>query len=122
MSVTNRTLEAGRRKAGAGLLGTNRRYAAHYDRLMDDRIAETVAAKGGLQTLTPKELRLDVELLTIDPDPKRVLAWVRFYDTPLLVSAWACRWTSKAIGIRFEIAGREFKTWVWANAVESGSQ
>ena len=100
-------------------MGTNKRYAAYYDRLMDERIAERVAAKGGLQTLTPTELGLDTEPLTIAPEPQPVRAWVRFYDTPLRVDAWACRWTSKAVGIRFEIRGREYKAWVWSNAVEA---
>jgi hypothetical protein len=89
------------------------------DRRMDDRIAESVAAKGGLQSLKPDELNLALEPLTIDPQPIPVKAWVRFFDIPLRVDAFADRWASRAVGIRFTIGGRDFKTWVWASAVES---
>lgn len=102
-------------------MGTNKRYAAHYDRLMDDRIAQGVVARGGLQTLKPEELQLDREPVTIDPDPKPVRAWVRFQDSPLLVEALACRWTPRAVGIRFEIRGQVFHAWVLSSAVESGT-
>lgn len=99
-------------------MGTNRRYAAHYDRLMDDRILAGLCEKGGLQTLSPKELSLDQDPLTVDPEPKPVKAWVRFYDHPTMVEAWACRWTPRAIGIKFFARGKAYTTWVWANAVE----
>ncbi|MFE1665278.1 hypothetical protein [Microbacterium sp. P02] len=99
-------------------MGTSRRYAAHYDRLMDDRIVQRVAETSGpLQCLRKEELELDHEAFTRDPQPKPVRAWVRFGETPLLVDAEACSWTAHAVAIRFTIAGREFKTWVWSSAV-----
>lgn len=98
-------------------MGTNKRYASHYDGLMRERITETIAAKGALQSLTGQELSLDTEALTVDPKPRAVKAWVRFGDTPVQVNARACRWTSRAVGLEFEIRGRVFRTWVWVGAV-----
>lgn len=99
-------------------MGTNKRYAAHYDRLMDQRILEGIARRDGpLQSLTREELELDKETFTRDPEPKPVRAWVRFGSTAVTVDAEVCSWTPHAVAIRFTIAGREFKTWVWASAV-----
>lgn len=98
-------------------MGTNKRYAAQIDQRMDARILERIARDGDLQTLTSTELRLDRVPLTIDPRPRRVLAWVRFGVVPVIVEAEACRWTADAVGIRFEISGKRYKTWVWASAV-----
>src|SRR4051794_20635064 len=72
----------------------------YYDRLRDDKILASLAANGGLQSLSDRELELERELLTVDRDPKPVKAWVRFYSTPLRVDAWAIRWTSKAVEVR----------------------
>ena len=98
-------------------MGSNRRYAAYYDRLMDDRILAKIAGSGQLQTLTDAELELDKEPFTRDPRPRPVKAWVRFGSTPAFVDAEACSWTSNAIAIRFTIAGKGYRTWVWASAV-----
>ncbi|PNW09516.1 hypothetical protein C1632_10160 [Microbacterium testaceum] len=103
-------------------MGSNRRYARHYDRLMDERIlAQTAATAGPLQTLSPAELELDSEPVTIDPHPKPVLAWVRFGATPLRVDAEACRWTSRAVGIRFTVGQEQLQAWVWNSAVSERS-
>ncbi|MDQ7877300.1 hypothetical protein Q9R08_04850 [Microbacterium sp. QXD-8] len=99
-------------------MGTNRRYADRIDRQMDERILATIAAKGGLQSLSAAELALDREQLTIDPEPKPVLAWVRFYGEAVRVRGFACRWTPKAVGVKFTAGGKEYTTWVWSDAVE----
>ncbi len=99
-------------------MGTNKRYADHYDGLMDARILERTAATAGpLQSLTDAELELDTEPLTIAPQPHPVKAWVRFGSTAIRVDAEACRWTERAVGIRFTAGGRELRTWVWSSAV-----
>lgn len=103
-------------------MGTNRRYADHVDRQMDERVLERIARSGALQTLSDLELQLDAELFTRDPRPRPVTAWVRFGETPVQVRADACAWTPHAVGIRFAIGGREYKTWVWASAVRAADQ
>lgn len=85
---------------------------------MDVRILERAALNGKLQTLSAAELELDRHPVTIDPQPEKVKAWVRFGDTPVLVDALAERWTPRAMGIRFQVAGKDVRTWVWASAVE----
>lgn len=100
-------------------MGTNRRYAAQIDARMDARILDRIASDGELQTLTAAELQLDILPLTIDPKPsRRVQAWVRFGATPVRVEAVAVRWTSTAVGIQFEAAGRTHRCWVWSGAVD----
>lgn len=98
-------------------MGTNRRYADHYDRRMDARILARIVAGGPLQSLTDAELELDKEPLTRDPRPKPVRAWVRFGATPALVDAEACSWTANAVAIRFLIGETQYRAWVWASAV-----
>ncbi|MDQ1206599.1 hypothetical protein [Microbacterium sp. SORGH_AS_0862] len=98
-------------------MGTNKRYADAIDRRVGERILERAAADGPLQHLTDAELELDRRPLTIDPQPKPAKAWVRFGSTPVLVDALVNRWTSRACGISFEVAGKQMRTWVWASAV-----
>lgn len=99
-------------------MGTNKRYAAQLDRRMDERIMQTATAGHALQSLTEKELRLDVYPLTTSPQPLEVLAWVRFGPHAIQVRARAVRWTQKAVGIEFTIGDVAHRAWVWANAVD----
>lgn len=46
---------------------------------------------------------------------------MRFGETAVTVDAEVCSWTPHAVAIRFTIAGREFKTWVWSCAVREVS-
>lgn len=99
-------------------MGTNKRYAASVDRLMDQRILERIARDAGpLQSLSREEIGLDSEPVTIDPQPKPVRAWVRFGATPVWVDGHACRWTVDAVAISFLVGDVEHRTWVWASAV-----
>ena len=100
-------------------MGTNKRYAAHFDKLGDDRILQRLAADHPLQTLTDGELDLENELVTIDPRPKKARAWVRFGPHATLVDCEVMRWTSRAVGIRFMIGEQETRSWVWNGAVTS---
>lgn len=101
-------------------MGTNKRYADAIDKRMDERILERLAAGGELQTLSAAELELDRLPLTVDPQPKPVRAWVRFGSTATVVHAVAARWTPRAVGIQFDVAGKSMRTWVWASAVDPG--
>lgn len=99
-------------------MGTSKRYAHVVDAQMNDRILQRAVESGDLQTLTGDELALDRLAVTIDPIPKPVKAWVRFGSTPVLVDAVAARWTSKAVGIEFQVDARTFRCWVWLGAVD----
>lgn len=99
-------------------MGTSKRYAHVVDAQMGIRILERAAASGQLQTLCREELQLDVHPCTTDPHPKPVMAWVRFGSNAFQVAAEACMWTPKAVAVRFAVAEREYRCWVWQGAVE----
>lgn len=103
-------------------MGTNRRYADAVDRRMNEKALVTIARGAELQTLTPAELRLDEQLLTVDPKPRRkVKAWVRFGAVPVQVDAVAARWTQDAVGIIFHVEETEYRCWVWVGAVDESA-
>ena len=100
-------------------MGTNRRYPHVVDRQVSERILQRLAEQGELQTLTTAELQLDELPLTVDPRPKPVRVWVRFGGRATRVDAVALRWTSRAVGVQFDVAGKTMRAWVWASAVEA---
>ena len=59
-------------------VGTNKRYSAGVDRMMNNRILQRIAADHTLQTLADQELRKDTLPVTRDPQPKPCRAWIRF--------------------------------------------
>ncbi len=106
-------------------MGANKRYAAHYDRLMDARILEQAIARadGPLQSLDPAELDLEHEPVTRTPKPSTARVWVRFGSEAFLIpSAELVAWTNYAYAIRFDVRGTEYKTWVWSSAVEAATK
>ncbi|MFE2772316.1 hypothetical protein [Microbacterium resistens] len=99
-------------------MGTNRRYAHVIDRERDEQIlARWVATAGPLQSLTPDELDLANEPVTIAPKPPHARAWVRFGAQPAKVDCVVERWTEKACGVSFTVQGKTYRCWVWSNAV-----
>jgi hypothetical protein len=98
-------------------MGTSKRYADHFDRLMDDRIAQNAMNDHEPDTLTSNELQLDTEPLTKAPVPRPVSAWVRYGTTPLRIDALAVAWTDYAVAIKWAAPGGEHHAWVWASAV-----
>lgn len=98
-------------------IGTNRRYARHFDAKMDESIVKSIAARNPLQSLTDEELDLGALPLTRDPQPKEALVWVRFGPHPIRRRAQVVAWTPRAIAVRFRIGDKEHKAWVWASAV-----
>ena len=48
-------------------MGSSKRYAHRYDRLMDERTLQRIAADSPLQTLSPKELQSEALPVTRDP-------------------------------------------------------
>lgn len=102
-------------------MGTNRRYAHHYDKLTDERIIEHfIATAGPLQSLTAEELELTSTPVTIYPEGNRprVRAWVRFGPQHTRVDAVLARSTPTAAGIEFTVRDKTYRCWVWGNAVQ----
>ncbi|MDQ7876569.1 hypothetical protein Q9R08_01125 [Microbacterium sp. QXD-8] len=100
-------------------MGSNRRYAAYFDRQMDNRILQRIAEENPLQSLTPQERQEDSLPVTRDPKPKLCKAWVRFGPHALLVDAVVVVWNDLACGIQFTVGDKELRCWVWANAVRA---
>lgn len=103
-------------------MGTNKRYAAYYDRHTDERIIETFIAKSGpLQSLTPEEIEADRLPMTIYPEGHRpkVKAWVRFGPKHTRVDAEIVRSNSVAVGIQFTVRETVYRCWVWGNAIKA---
>lgn len=98
-------------------MGTNKRYAEHFDRLMDARILQRIAEENPLQSLTDAELQKDRLPVTRDPSPKPCRAWVRFGPHAMLVDAVVVVWNDLACGVEFSAGDRQLRCWVWANAV-----
>ena len=101
-------------------MGTSKRYAAHFDRLMDGRVLESVMRDGQPTTLTPPELELDTLPLTRTPVPEPVRAWVRYGDTAVKVDGRAVAWTPRAVAVEWDAPSGVHRAWLWASAVERG--
>ena len=104
-------------RGGRPAIGSNKRYGEHYDRLMDDRILQRLAADHPLQSLTPQERQETVLPVTRDPQPKKCKAWVRFGPHATQVEAVVVVWNDVACGVQFQVGQKELRCWVWANAV-----
>jgi hypothetical protein len=100
-------------------MGTSKRYADHFDRLMDNRIAQNVMKDQEPDSLTGSELELEIEPLTRAPAPRPVSAWVRYGASSLKVDAVAVAWTDYAVAIKWSTPYGEHRAWVWASAVRS---
>jgi hypothetical protein len=99
-------------------VGTSKRYAAHYDKRMDEKILERVMAEQQPSSLTKIELELDTQPLTRTPTPEAVRAWVRYGETAIKVDARLVAWTPRAVAVRWDTPGGEHKAWLWSSAVE----
>lgn len=98
-------------------VGTSQREA---DAAVDHLLLK-IAREHPLQSLTAKELQLDVLPLTIYPRPLAAKAWVRFGAIPSHVDCVIARSTSTAAGIEFRIRDKVFRCWVWGNAVATSN-
>jgi len=100
-------------------MGSNKRYAEHYDRLMDARILQVIARDKEPETLTDAEVDRAHNDFTVPPRARPCRAWVRYGGQPILVDAEVCAWTPRAAAIRWRVSDeRVDRAWVWASAVE----
>lgn len=76
-----------------------------------------IARENPLQSLSAKELQLDVLPVTIYPRAVPAKAWVRFEAIPSHLDCVIVRSTSTAAGIEFRIRDKVLRCWVWGNAV-----
>lgn len=86
---------------------------------MDERILQRIAEQFPLQSLTENERQADTLPITRDPLPKSCRAWVRFGPHAMQVEGKVVVWNDVACGVAFFVLEKEFRCWVWANAVSS---
>ena len=100
------------------VMGTNRRYAHHYDKLMERRLSEIL--------IRPKPVSLSDAELDVEHDPVRrpgqpipVRAWTRYPETSARIEGRAIEWTSRAVHIEWtDSDGVVQRAWVWSSAVD----
>jgi hypothetical protein len=97
-------------------MGTSKRLAWYYDKLMDERIQRSLMA-GPPLSLTPEELELDKEPLTRTPTPIEGWAWIRYGENAMKLQVRIVAWTERAVAVKWDAPGGEHKAWVWASAV-----
>jgi len=96
----------------------NRRYATRLDENLA-RAARADETRGTPIGLSPDELRTTGRR-TEAGTPVRVDAWVRLRvvtEEPRLIEGEAVAWTTGAVLVRWQHAGHDVHTWVWASAV-----
>jgi hypothetical protein len=99
-------------------VGQNKRYAASYGRLLDNRIEEFVMREE-LIMLTAAELDVENCRPSDFAEPRPVYAWVRYPSKAIRVQAHAIAYTRTAVKIRFlePLIKIHREGWVWLSAV-----
>src|SRR5690606_5130065 len=99
-------------------MGSNKRYADHYDQLMDRRVLQVLARENAPETLSDAEIDREHQDFTVPPRARPCRAWVRYVGQPVLVDAEVCAWTPRAAAIRWRVdEDRVDRAWVWVSAV-----
>jgi hypothetical protein len=99
-------------------MASNRRYAEHYDKLMERRITE-VLIRPKTVTLTDAELDTDNDPVVTPKEPTGVRAWARYPETSARIEGRAIAWTSRAVHIEWTDAqGATQRAWVGSSAVD----
>jgi hypothetical protein len=88
---------------------------------MNVRVDE-MTMRGTPETLSGRELELDVQPLTKTPVPVPARAWVRYAGIATKLDVEVVAWTPRAVAVRWKTpAGEEHRAWVWASVVERGT-
>jgi hypothetical protein len=119
--AVNRIDLQGRLFQSGSTLGTSKRYADHYDRLMAAKVNEGMMRGQQPDSLQAAELQLDLEPLTRAPEPRPVKAWVRYGTVSIRVDAMAVAWTEFAVAIKWTSPDGEHRAWLWGSAVRARS-
>jgi hypothetical protein len=99
-------------------MGSRNRPAVHVDESFD-RHVNVMVTRAMPISLTPAELALERHppREAAPGEGVAVSAWVRFPETPVLVTAVVLKWTDTAVLVRWEAGdGRTLEAWVWKGA------
>jgi hypothetical protein len=98
-------------------VGTNKRYADHYDKLWNQK-QELELLKPKPLTLTDAELDIVHHPVTTTQNPVTVDTWVRYEQVPVRTRAQAFEWNDRAVHVRWKsLDGEDREAWVWASSV-----
>lgn len=100
-------------------MGSNRRYPDQGMRLAEERELREARQRGPLQSLTPEQLALERNPVTIAPPRARIegRAWLRFGDADVRATVRILRWTDDAVGIGVMVGEEKLRAWIWRGAV-----
>lgn len=103
------------------VVGTNRRYADHYDKLHAQRAAEAASRERPIALTWPQVISKGdkISWLTSSEEQPFVKAWINFPSIAVEVEAFVTGWSPCAVEIDFwhKESFTQYKIWVWANAV-----
>lgn len=70
--------------------------------------------------LTEQQVLERTSVQSIDPQPKKARAWVRFGTVEVRVNVYVLAWTDRCVRIRFQLPDKSIVDgWVWAPAVDA---
>jgi ribosomal protein S7 len=99
-------------------IGSNKRYAKQIDQQMTAHVDQMVM-RGAPETLSDRELELDVQPLVKAATPVFARAWVRYGGVAVHIDVEAVAWTPQAVAIRWlSPDGQQHRAWVWVSAVK----
>jgi hypothetical protein len=98
-------------------VGTNKRFAAFYDREWVEKNNAKVMAEGQPLSLTDIELELHEQPLTKPPKPIDGKAWVRYGNEAIRIEVSIVAWTPYAVAVKWKTPTGEHHAWVWSSAV-----
>lgn len=102
-------------------MGTNRRYAEHYDKLHAQSAVEAARRERPIALTWPQVSSKGENITWIPSSEERphVKAWISFPTFAMEVDAFVTGWSPCAVEIDFwhKPSFTQYKIWVWASAV-----
>ena len=102
-------------------MGTNKRYPHLGMQRLEERQLQAARRAGPLQSLTPEQLRLHAQPVTVVPDGLQLwgYAWLRFGDVDVRCTVLVRRWTADAVGVELPVDDGEIpRCWIWQGACQ----
>lgn len=102
-------------------VGTNRRYPYLAGKRREELELRAARAAGHLHSLTPEQLRLNTQPMTVVPDQltKWGLAWLRFGDVDVRAVVKVKRWTADCVGVEVKVDDETLRCWIWQGACQA---
>lgn len=92
---------------------------------LEERQVQAARQRGPLQSLTPEQLRLREQPVTVIPDGMHIWghAWLRFGDADVRCTVLVRRWTADAVGVELPVDdGEPLRCWIWQGACQRLAQ